>query len=56
RTCDVFQRQKYSATTLGGLLQPSPIPNAVWEDLSLDFITGLPKSRGHEAVLVDPVG
>ena len=52
RACDVCQRQKYAATTPGGLLQPLPIPNAIWEDLSLDFITGLPKSRGYEAVLV----
>ncbi|PNY02508.1 retrotransposon-related protein [Trifolium pratense] len=52
RSCDICQRQKYAATTPGGLLQPLPIPNAIWEDLSLDFITGLPKSKGYTAVLV----
>jgi hypothetical protein len=52
RACDTCQRQKYAATSPGGLLQPLPIPNAIWEDLSLDFITGLPKSKGYDAVLV----
>ncbi|PNX95310.1 hypothetical protein L195_g018500 [Trifolium pratense] len=52
RACDTCQRQKYSATTPGGLLQPLPIPNAIWEELSLDFITGLPKSKGFDAILV----
>ncbi|MCI22714.1 RNA-directed DNA polymerase (Reverse transcriptase), partial [Trifolium medium] len=39
RACDICQRHKYAATSPGGLLQPLPIPNAIWEDLSIDFIT-----------------
>ncbi|CAJ2641256.1 hypothetical protein L195_g033199 [Trifolium pratense] len=52
RKCDICQRQKYMASSPGGLLQPLPIPEQVWEDISIDFITGLPKSRGYEAILV----
>jgi hypothetical protein len=33
-------------------LQPPPIALAIWRDISMDFITGLPKSGNKSVIMV----
>ena len=51
--CLTCQQVKIEHQKPGGPLQPLPIPIWKWDEITMDFITGLPKtSRGHDAILV----
>lgn len=50
--CDICQKNKSDLAAYPGLLQPLPIPDVVWSQISMDFIDGLPKSKGYEVILV----
>lgn len=50
--CLVCQQTKYETKKPSGLLQPLSIPARIWEEMSIDFITGLPPSQGHTVIMV----
>lgn len=52
KQCQVCQRAKHEHCKYPGLLQPLPIPQNCWQDISMDFIEGLPKSSGYSVIMV----
>lgn len=52
RSCAICQQCKSDNAAYPGLLQPLPIPETIWSDVSMDFIEGLPVSAGKSVILV----
>ena len=51
--CDVCCRIKVEHQRPAGTLQPLPIPEWKWDKVSMDFITGFPKTqKGIDAIFV----
>jgi len=51
--CDTCRRVKASHLKVAGPLQPLSIPSWKWEDISMDFIVGLPNtSQKHDSIWV----
>ena len=45
-------KNKVETIKTPGLLQPLSIPSQCWEEVSIDFITGLPKYEGKSVIMV----
>jgi hypothetical protein len=52
RNCFQCKRSKPEQHAPYSILKPPPIPTCPWEDLSMDFVTGLPTSKGFDAIMV----
>jgi hypothetical protein len=52
RNCHTCQRSRTSRHAPYGILRPLPIPDRPWQDISMDFVTGLPWSNGCDAIWV----
>lgn len=42
----------YQTLKLIGLLYPIVVPDQIWEELTMNFIGGLPKAKGNDTILV----
>jgi RNase H-like domain found in reverse transcriptase/Reverse transcriptase (RNA-dependent DNA polymerase)/Integrase zinc binding domain/Chromo (CHRromatin Organisation MOdifier) domain/gag-polyprotein putative aspartyl protease len=52
-SCQKCQENKNRNDNIIGLLQPLPVPNYRWQQVTMDLITQLPRTKkGHDAIVV----
>lgn len=47
KKCEIRQKNKIENAHPGGLLQPLPIPQTISTNIFMDFVEGLPISKGY---------
>ena len=52
QSCEVCQMNKTNNLSSARLLQPLPIPCQVWDDITMDFIEGLPSFHVRNTIMV----
>ena len=50
--CDICKQAKVERVPYPGLLQALPVPRGPWQDITMDFMEGLPRSEGKETIMV----
>lgn len=50
--CHTCRRTKATRHAPHGVLRPLPVPHQPWQDISIDFVTGLPTSNGFDSICV----
>jgi len=52
RNCHDCQWSRSSRHSTFGVLRPLPVPDKPWEDISMDFVVGIPECEGFDGIWV----